>query len=538
MWSICRFKIIGTPSDKGPNFEYSKRRRFFNVEGKYFFTEDASYEIARTLHYYSKIYDDPRSMDFEIEIFVDEESILFIRVHESSEMIFYLHNIPVYLKNYNPSEIIENINPEEFGIEFRSVDKEDWDIYVHSNEIARSKYLQNIASFNNDVNNGKWDPFELTIYKDRMSITFQSINVMNNIDEINSSIKDIIKISIGFKNDTNYHLMSTKEMIPIDIKTLITEIAKAKKQNKFKDYKSKVISGIDTVFLKTIRFSTIELDPQWDKAIVYLPSNRTLNDMPGKPILLKEFILDSKDTLIEFIKYLFSLGAVLPGDEFSAKRLNSLILVYHISLDDGVYLEDIEERKKIIRSYHYILNKEERELLRQGFLSEEMIELSDFHIHNNQLEIESFNLTETFAGKFVYDGNQLVFKNNDLQETIEVPDLKNVIDLYEFEYKVLLNQRGITLSPFMRRKIIFDICLKYSLEPLIFLQEYFAILKVKANSSDHKKLLDLFEEKNREFIKKKIHEDPIDTYQDEQDFIRRSYNEYYGYEGSGWYEEE
>lgn len=226
--------------------------------------------------------------------------------------------------------------------------------------------------------------------------------------------------------------------------------------------------------------------------------------MSTEPVFLKEFILDTKEALTELIKYLISLGAILPGDDFSVKRFNTLILIYHITIDNGIYIEDKEERKKIIQSYYSILSKEE----------------------------------ETFAGKFVYNGKTFAFKDNNLMERIDIPDLKNVIDLYEFEYKLLLDQKGITLSPFMRRKIVFDVCLRYNLEPMIFLQEYFAILKVKVNSIEHKKIIDSFDKKNFNFIKKNQSEDNSYSEVDDQESRRNSYNEYYGYEGPGWYEED
>lgn len=246
---LCRFIIEGTPVDLGPDRNRRYRARSLKLEGDDFTLEDATFEIARTLDYYGNIHDSDnrKNMDFRIELLFGKRIFFNILIAEYSAMVCYVINIPVYLKNYSLSEVLEIKNPKDCGVRtINSNGKKEWTIQVSKKEIEYSKYVQNIAFLNDKSNYDKWIPLGLEIFQDQMSVRLKSKSVLNKVESITSFVTELINIFYRYKGFENIPcvLGSGKVAVNIDIKTLILELESTKKHQKFEDYKEKVFCEI------------------------------------------------------------------------------------------------------------------------------------------------------------------------------------------------------------------------------------------------------------------------------------------------------
>lgn len=321
-----------------------------------------------------------------------------------------------------------------------------------------------------------------------------------------------------------------------DIKKLKNKVELSYKKGLFNDYILSFIGGNYFCF-KSVVFGNIKVSVaniQGDTLIEFTDFKINNNKVyyHRKNCITQKYGIGNFNNLKDLIRHIFRLGLILDAQE--NENLKRLILVLHFKLTSGVMDNNEAVQDKLHKEYISEISESQTERWSKGILDIDIKDDLNAAIKEVKIKKEDYNYIRSNSIEILYDGINLLVKHecdSEKWEVLDISTVKTSLDLYDLVYIEFMSKHGINLSRFLLIQIIERVSVENNLSSYDLLIEYEAIVSVRSKTEKHQAIIAKWEKEN----------DDDDYEEDGQngfysnDFLRKSYNEYYGHpDAEGW----
>lgn len=509
-----------------------ERRCFYKLEANYQPLKAIANEILRFLSNNDELqfYSD----NFEIKIKEhqhQEDLLLSIKSHPTYSKALII-NVSTELRNkwhsitWSIWEPILKLIQKHGNIGYfhkeENVEDSDFRIDINENTLSKSPYLMQLGINNYTEHYPDIKPYHIELW-----YYFFSLSVITKPESFDENqLIQILEQSINLKKQIgkekhNLDLLSDPNM-------LSQEIERAYLKSSFDEFESDILSNNNEFCFHSHNFGELHVRYELESVSIKLPYLILENDAYE----LGKFKILSIDSIQSLLLFLFKLGFFTNSENYA--HFNTLILTLHARLTDGIWPKEKSERKDILKSYYEIIPKQQKERWRKGILDKDMRDLLNKALSDVKTKNEDYNYSRSNLIEILYDGINLLMKHecdSEKWEVLDISTVKTSLDLYDLVYIEFMSKHGINLSRFLLIQIIERVSVENNLSSYDLLMEYEAIVSVRSKTEKHQAIIAKWEKEN----------DDDDYEEDGQngfysnDFLRKSYNEYYGHpDAEGW----